>query len=191
LNHHLGDDDDIELKHDDTLSAVENNNNDNAWNNKMARKFVVGLAFAATMSLGILSPTTAFAADTAVKDADIVDFSMPSYADASNAAVNSNLKGDKFLLGEASKNYQSSSSPTPIAVETKTVSDADIKAGKEAKKAAMKALRAQQQADAEIAVKAAAAAAAAAPPTAESAASTPATESSAAESSAAAAVATE
>jgi hypothetical protein len=44
-----------------------------------------------------------------IKDSDIADFSMPSYQEASRAEVNSNLKGDNYLLGEASKNYVSSS----------------------------------------------------------------------------------
>jgi len=176
LKHHLGGG----IEHDDTTAQFEqqqqqDNNNVPSWNN-MAMKFVAGLAFASTMSLGV---APAFAADTTidtssvsfltstttvvlsaaeVKDADIADFSMPSYQDASRAAVNSNLKGDNYLLGEASKNYQSSSSPTTAAVETKTESADDVKARKAAAKAAMQAARAQQQAEAEIAVKAAAAA---------------------------------
>lgn len=33
--------------------------------------------------------------------------SMPSYENALKSEVNSNLKGDNYLLGEASKNYAS------------------------------------------------------------------------------------
>jgi len=183
LNHHLGDTD-IEHYHDyDTSIDNNNNNNNNGWNKKKKtlHKLVVNMAFVVTMSVGILfssttimAPPAAWAADnSAVKDADIVDFSMPSYQDASRAAVNSNLKGDKFLLGDNS-NFEKLSI-TATVVEEKTLSPAEMKAEKEAAKAAMKAARAQQQADAEAAIankaKAAAAAATAAaesPPPAES-----------------------
>jgi len=173
LHHHLGDND-IEHHHDYDTAIDKNNKNENNndWNKKKKafHKNVVNMAFVATMSVGILfssttmAPPAAFAADnSAVKDADIVDFSMPSYQDASRAAVNSNLKGDKFLLGDS--NFEKLSIKATV-VEEKTMSAADIKAEKEAAKAAMKAARAQQQADAEAAIvnkaKAAAAAAAAA-----------------------------
>jgi len=168
-HHHLGDND-IEHHHDnDTSIDNDNNDNHNSWTKKKRalHKLVVNMAFVATMSVGILfssttmAPPAAWAADnSAVKDADIVDFSMPSYQDASRAAVNSNLKGDKFLLGDS--NFEKLSI-TATVVEEKTMSPAEIKAEKEAAKAAMKAARAQQQADAEAAIvnKAKAAAAAA------------------------------
>mmetsp|Transcript_28194 Transcript_28194/g.32412 ORF Transcript_28194/g.32412 Transcript_28194/m.32412 type:complete len:247 (-) Transcript_28194:174-914(-) len=189
-HHHLGAND-IEHHHDyDTSIDNNNNNNDNhnSWTKKKRtlHKNVVNMAFVATMSVGILfssttimAPPAAWAADnnSAVKDADIVDFSMPSYQDASRAAVNSNLKGDKFLLGDS--NFEKLSI-TATVVEEKTLSPAEMKAEKEAAKAAMKAARAQQQADAEAAIankaKAAAAAATAAaesPPAATTAAESP------------------
>mmetsp|Transcript_27839 Transcript_27839/g.31285 ORF Transcript_27839/g.31285 Transcript_27839/m.31285 type:complete len:240 (-) Transcript_27839:62-781(-) len=185
-HHHLGAND-IEHHHDTSIGN-NNNNNHNSWTKKKRtlHKNVVNMAFVATMSVGILfssttimAPPAAWAADnnSAVKDADIVDFSMPSYQDASRAAVNSNLKGDKFLLGDS--NFEKLSI-TATVVEEKTLSPAEMKAEKEAAKAAMKAARAQQQADAEAAIankaKAAAAAATAAaesPPAATTAAESP------------------
>ena len=110
LHHHVGDNDIEHHDHDyDTsLDNKNNNNNNNAWNKKKRalHTVVVNMAVATTLSVGLLFSSTTFvpaavAADnSAVKDADIVDFSMPSYQDASRAAVNSNLKGEKFLLGD-------------------------------------------------------------------------------------------
>ena len=41
----------------------------------------------------------------ALGDSDFADFSLPSYEETSKADVNTNLKGGKYLLGEASKSY--------------------------------------------------------------------------------------
>ena len=95
-----------------------------------AVQFVFALGLALMLAKGVFQSRPAFAADQhsgwlagngsgattvvlsagSIKDSDIVDFSMPSYETATRAEVNSNLKGDKYLLGEASKNYESSSS---------------------------------------------------------------------------------
>jgi hypothetical protein len=93
-----------------------------------AMKFVLAMWLALAFVLGgeLFQPRHAFAFDSAsafsgsattmvlsggssVKDSDIVDFSMPSYETAARAEVNSNLKGDNYLLGEASKNYDGGS----------------------------------------------------------------------------------
>ena len=66
-------------------------------------------AFATDFDFDRLPTTVLSAAAASVSDSDIVDFSMPSYQDASRAAINSNLKGEKFLLGEASKSFTDSS----------------------------------------------------------------------------------
>ena len=131
LYHHLGDiEHDMPLLEEDDNSAVDNTafvlKKDDA--KKMAMKVVAALALAA-MSWGIATTPPAFAATTAtddssfltsstsvvlsassaVKDSDIADFSMPSYEAASRAEVNSNLKGESYLLGEASKDFMTSS----------------------------------------------------------------------------------
>ena len=129
LNHHLGDvehdaalpkEDDSVVVFDNVAVALDND----AW--KTAMKVVAALTLAA-MSWGVATTPPAFAAEdnssfltsstsvvlsagASVKDGDIVDFSMPSYESATRAEVNSNLKGDKYLLGEASKTYGNKSS---------------------------------------------------------------------------------
>lgn len=163
-----------------------------------AMKFVVALWVACSLALvgfgggvgsssssstiSLFQPRPAFAFDfdttvvvaggSSVKDSDIVDFSMPSYEAAARSEVNSNLKGDKYLLGEASKNYDSgSTSSSSSNVEEKSSAPAapivDEKTQKAEAKAALKAARARQQAEIEANIKAkseAAAAEAAAPP---------------------------
>jgi len=169
---------------------------DTANPREAATKFVMGLSVALALvvfgggggsTLSLFQPQPAFAFDfdttmvlsagSAVKDSDIVDFSMPSYQDAARAEVNSNLKGEKYLLGEASKDFvtagkveeKSSSGSAPAAPIV------DEKAQKAEAKAALKAARAKQQAEIDSNIKAkseaAAAEAAAPPPAAESEAS--------------------
>lgn len=113
-------------------------------------------SFAAAVVLGwCLASNAAFA----LSDGDFADFSLPSYEKATSAEVNTNLKGDKFLLGEASKAYSSTSSSsistdTDAAAAEETVSAPsaeDIKAEKAAAKAAQKAARERQKAAAEAA----------------------------------------
>lgn len=41
----------------------------------------------------------------ALSDKDFADFSLPSYSEAVQSETNSNLKGEKFLLGEESKSW--------------------------------------------------------------------------------------
>jgi len=169
---------------------------DTANPREAATKFVMGLSVALALvvfgggggsTLSLFQPQPAFAFDfdttmvlsagSAVKDSDIVDFSMPSYQDAARAEVNSNLKGEKYLLGEASKDFvtagkveeKSSSGSAPAAPIV------DEKAQKAEAKAALKAARAKQQAEIDSNIKAkseaAAAEAAAPPPATESEAS--------------------
>lgn len=175
--HHMGDIDHDPLPNDIEESLVVYDNvavalDDDAW--EMAMKIVAALvAVALTVGAGVATTRPAFAADSdqlfsslptvvlsaSIKDDDIVDFSMPSYEAASRAEVNSNLKGDKYLLGEASKNYGSSSSSSSseeTVVEEKAAPVVDEKAEKAAAKAAAKAARAKQQAEIEAAAKAAA-----------------------------------
>lgn len=165
LNHHLD-----EIHHDTAVVFDDAGVALDEDTGMMAIKFITALTFALGMMIAV--PRDVFAIDdqyiggssssvvvsaaSGVKDSDIVDFSMPSYQEASRSAVNSNLKGDKYLLGEASKTYgQSSSSSSSSSVEevkkTEPVSVVDVKAEKEAAKAAMKAARAAQQAAAEAA----------------------------------------
>jgi len=178
FRHHMGD---LEL---DVFSeeAVGDNHNDIYGDSAVivsreaAMKFFATLFVGLALAQGIFQPRPAFAAENnpswfardaptmvlsgAVKDSDIADFSMPSYQEASRAEVNSNLKGDKFLLGEASKNYgkeSSSSSPTEAAVkEVKAAPTVDEKALKAANKKASQEAKARQQAAIEAAAKAAA-----------------------------------
>mmetsp|Transcript_16952 Transcript_16952/g.38939 ORF Transcript_16952/g.38939 Transcript_16952/m.38939 type:complete len:219 (-) Transcript_16952:873-1529(-) len=176
--HHMGDIDHGPLPNDNEESLVVYDNvavalDDDAW--EMAMKVVAALvAVALTVGAGVATTRPAFAADSdqlfsslptvvlsaaSIKDDDIVDFSMPSYEAASRAEVNSNLKGDKYLLGEASRNYGSSSSSSSseeTVVEEKAAPVVDEKAEKAAAKAAAKAARAKQQAEIEAAAKAAA-----------------------------------
>lgn len=89
---------------------------------KKATSFVAAVAlgwsvaasasFAATMPVGTAgidtdtydaSRFTSTSVMVSLSDKDYADFSMPSYQETANSAVNSNLKGDKFLLGEASR----------------------------------------------------------------------------------------
>ena len=135
-NHHLGDLDHDALPGNagdkegivlDTFEAAAPNKTDTA--REAAMKFVMACSLALVVFFGgrssgpkLFQPPPAFAfdtnfgttvvvaADSSVKDSDIADFSMPSYTEASRAEVNSNLKGDKYLLGEASRNYESKSS---------------------------------------------------------------------------------
>jgi hypothetical protein len=99
--------------------------NDDAVDNNDIVKFVAALTLAGGMMFA--DPGAVFAETTidnhfnnmgggssvvisgSVKDSDIADFSMPSYQEASRAEVNSNMKGDNYLLGEASKDFMSSS----------------------------------------------------------------------------------
>jgi len=120
--HHLGDD----VDHD-FLPEEEAGSKRNSIHESNPINVVLALGLALTLAHAPFQPSPAFAADQnaggsgaystlvlsaidSIKDADIVDFSMPSYESAARAEVNSNLKGDKYLLGEASKNYESSSS---------------------------------------------------------------------------------
>jgi hypothetical protein len=95
--------------------------NDDVVDNNNIVKFVAALTLAGGMMFAapgaVLADTTindhfnggSSVVISAIKDSDIADFSMPSYQEASRAEVNSNLKGDNYLLGEASRNYVSSS----------------------------------------------------------------------------------
>uniref|UniRef100_A0A7S4QWC8 Uncharacterized protein n=1 Tax=Ditylum brightwellii TaxID=49249 RepID=A0A7S4QWC8_9STRA len=179
--HHLGDD----VDHD-FLPEEEAGSKRNSIHESNPINVVLALGLALTLAHAPFQPSPAFAADQnvggsgaystlvlsaidSIKDADIVDFSMPSYESAARAEVNSNLKGDKYLLGEASKNYESSSSSSSSSSTSSSSSSpetaaasvvdekADKAAAKAAQKAAQKAARAQQQAAVEEAAKAAAA----------------------------------
>mmetsp|Transcript_17323 Transcript_17323/g.25433 ORF Transcript_17323/g.25433 Transcript_17323/m.25433 type:complete len:235 (+) Transcript_17323:158-862(+) len=186
--HHLGDDVDHDFLPEEEAGSKRNSIHEN---NPINVVLALGLALTLTHA-PFFQPSPAFAAADqnvggsgaaystlvlsaidSIKDADIVDFSMPSYESAARAEVNSNLKGDKYLLGEASKNYESSSSSSSSSSSTSPSSSsssspetaaasvvdekADKAAAKAAQKAAQKAARAQQQAAVEEAAKAAAA----------------------------------
>mmetsp|Transcript_16256 Transcript_16256/g.23908 ORF Transcript_16256/g.23908 Transcript_16256/m.23908 type:complete len:166 (-) Transcript_16256:223-720(-) len=117
------------------------------------RKTVASIAIAATLAWGVAGGA-AFAAD------DFVDFSLPSYEAVSRAELNSNLKGDNFLLGEESKASSSSSEVESVAAPSVQpavqIKSADqIKAEKAAQKAAEKEARERQKAAVEAAAKAA------------------------------------
>jgi len=94
----------------------------------------------------------------AASDSNFADFSMPSYENALKSEVNSNLKGDNYLLGEASKNYASTTTTKSVSPTEDSKSKEDIKkaegdkkAEKEAAKAAQKKAREAQMAAADAA----------------------------------------
>lgn len=92
------------------LSATSNNGNDPKHALPSLQHRAITVVAALALGWGAAS-----GASFAVSDSDFADFSLPSYRAATDAAVNSNLKGDKFLLGEASKTYGQSSSSSSSA----------------------------------------------------------------------------
>mmetsp|Transcript_16905 Transcript_16905/g.48572 ORF Transcript_16905/g.48572 Transcript_16905/m.48572 type:complete len:193 (-) Transcript_16905:92-670(-) len=121
-----------------------------------------GSSHAAPLSSNDWSSTTSSSSFVvALSDNDFADFSLPSYGEATKAEVNTNLKGDKYLLGEASKSYSATSSSSgdedtavesPQAAQKAEPSAAELKAEKDAAKAAQKAARERQKAAAEAAL---------------------------------------
>lgn len=101
----------------------------------------------------------------ALSDKDYADFSMPSYSSALQSETNSNMKGEKYLLGEESKTWattavKGSSASAPAAAQSESAEDVklDKAAAKEAKMARQKAAKEAQQAAIDAALAAAAAA---------------------------------
>jgi len=113
--------------------------------------------------------TNSLYADTslmvALSDKDFADFSLPSYSSALQSETNSNMKGEKYLLGEESRTWDTtavkgSSASAPAAKQSEPVEDVklDKAAAKEAKMARQKAAKEAQQAAIDAALAAAAAA---------------------------------
>jgi len=118
--------------------------------------FATSASFAATIPLN--TPTQFFdtsvlvAAKGQATSSDYADFSLPSYEEARASAVNTNLKGSTFLLGEQSRPSSSSDSDSTTTEATPSapiISKEDAKAQKDAKKAEMKAARDAQKAAAD------------------------------------------
>jgi len=151
------------------LSAADGGKGDFPHNvASMAATLALGLTIGAssvtaapTMDSG-WAPTTSTSSSfmVAYSDSDFADFSLPSYKEVTNAAINSNLKGGKNLLPGSEPSASTSSSvadtpapaPAPAPVEKKEPTAADIKAEKAAAKAAAQAGRAAQQAAIEAAI---------------------------------------
>mmetsp|Transcript_23518 Transcript_23518/g.50966 ORF Transcript_23518/g.50966 Transcript_23518/m.50966 type:complete len:194 (-) Transcript_23518:117-698(-) len=92
----------------------------------------------------------------AFSDSDFTDFSLPSYKEVTDSAINANLKGGKQLFGEdavaaASSPSGSAAAVAPAAVQKKEPTAAELKAAKVAAKAEQNAARARQQAAVEAA----------------------------------------
>lgn len=111
------------------------------------RKTATSIVVAATLGWGV-------ACGPAYAD-DFADFSLPSYEAVSRAEVNTNLKGNKFLIDEASSASSASSDATAATTPAATAKSAEeIKAEKAAEKAAEKEARERQKAAVEAAAKA-------------------------------------
>lgn len=98
-----------------SLSAAKNDNAVDFQTDTKKR----AATFAATVALGwgvasagafagtLPASTPSVASSTVTISKEYADFSMPSYAETTAATINTNLKGDKFLLGDASKPQES------------------------------------------------------------------------------------
>jgi len=139
-----------------------------SWGVAASACFAANMDVSDTSSM-VTTDSSSFHADTslmvALSDKDFADFSLPSYSAALQSETNSSLKGEKFLLGEESKSWDTttvkgSSASAPAAKESESAEEVklDKAAAKEAKMARQKAAKEAQQVAIEAALAAAAAA---------------------------------
>lgn len=79
-----------------------------SWGVAASACFAANMDVSDTSSM-VTTDSSSFHADTslmvALSDKDFADFSLPSYSAALQSETNSSLKGEKFLLGEESKSW--------------------------------------------------------------------------------------